>query len=126
MTREALVGEDELAACEHTLLPGAFEHCRSDLPLPLVRWRQGEVDRHSVRCAQQIQPQTPEEPAVAGAIPVNSPACELRALDCLTRSATRHRVESNNLSRSLNDGEIRARWLMTRQILGASERKRLL
>src|ERR1700688_4375879 len=88
---EALVGDDGLAALEHPLLAGAFEHRGSDLALSLVRGREGEVDGHPVRCAQQVQPQTPEVAAVAGAIPVGSPARELGALDRLPGGATRHR-----------------------------------
>src|SRR5580693_3606448 len=91
LASEPLVGEDDLAALEQPLLAGTFEHCRSDVALPLVRWRQGEVDRHPVRCAQQIQPQPPEVAAVAGAIPVGSPAHELRAPGGLPGGATGHR-----------------------------------
>src|SRR5271167_77174 len=87
---EALVGDDDLPAREQLLAAGAFEHRGRDLPLGLIRGRQGEADWHPVRRAQQIQPQSPEETAVALAVAVGGPAGELGAPDGLARGATRH------------------------------------
>lgn len=54
-------------------------------------------------------------------------AAQLGALlDGLARLPAGTGVESRSLSRSQNDGELLARWLMTRQISGASLRSRLL
>jgi hypothetical protein len=60
-----------------------FEDPQQGLALVGLRPGQGEPDRETVQGAQQVQPQPPEEPGVAGAVAVLGPPGQVRTLDRL-------------------------------------------
>src|SRR4051794_16559422 len=88
---EPLVADDDLSAAEQSALAGALEHCRGHVALGVVRGCQAEADRHPVRRAQQVEPQSPEVARVRGAVAVGGPAGQLGAFACLSGLAARHR-----------------------------------
>src|SRR5579884_2117611 len=127
LTGEPFVAEDDLAALEQSTRTGALEHRCGDLTLGVVRGRQAEADRHPVRRAQQIQPQSPEVARMRRAVPVRGPAGQLRALAGLARLPAWNRggvQQADPLTERRR--EILARCSMTRQISPASELSRLL
>src|SRR3954449_8876353 len=86
LAREALVGDHGVA-----LQRDAFEHLRRDLALGRVGRRQLKGDRHAVGRAEQVEPESPKEAAVAAAIAVGGAAGQLRTARSLARLAARHR-----------------------------------
>src|SRR5262249_4181275 len=87
----------------------------------LVRGDKAEAVRHPVRRADEIETEAPEVAGVGGAVAVGGVAGKLRALDRFPRLGAGHRSKR---SRSQNEGELRARIVMSRQICGASARTR--
>src|SRR5215217_5559122 len=88
---ESFIADDDLPAAEQAALAGALEHCRGDFALGVIRGCQAEADRHPVRGAQQVQPQSPEVPRMRRAVPVSGPAGQLGAFACLSGLAARDR-----------------------------------
>lgn len=83
----ALVGDHGLSASPLC----AGEQLQRDLALVELGGRQRDRSRSAIRGAQGVQPEPPEEPAVAGAIPIVSGIGELRALDRLAATSALHR-----------------------------------
>src|SRR5919201_6522408 len=84
---ESFVADDDLPAAEQAALAGAPEHGRGDFALGVVRGCQAETDRHPVRRAQQVEPQSPEVPRMRRAVSVGGPAGQLGAFACLSGPA---------------------------------------
>src|ERR1700757_80052 len=82
---EPFVADDDLPTVKQAARAGAIEHRERGLTLGIVGGRQAEADRHPVRGAQQVEPQPPEVARVRGAVPVGSPAGQLRTFASLAR-----------------------------------------
>jgi hypothetical protein len=104
----------------------AGEQFGGDLAFGGVGGRELEGDRHPVGGAEQIEPETPEVAAVAGAVAVRGMAGELGAFDGLAGGAARDGVESSSLIGSHQDGGLNPSVFSSLMICGAKARIRLL
>ena len=76
-----------------------LEHGDEDLPFVEFRVREGPGDRQPSRGADQVQPQSPEEPGVRGAVAVAGPSGQVRPLGGGPGPGALHRGRVNHPDR---------------------------
>src|SRR6266702_8545481 len=86
---EALVTEDDLPGADQVV--AAFQQGGHDLAFPQPGMGQAPDDRHAVGGGDQIQPEPPEEPRMAGAVSVAGMPGQIRALHGLAAGRARQR-----------------------------------